>query len=154
MTDTMELWHCLCLPFGEMAPSRSLWYFSVAVILLHWVIFQTYFKFPFLSVRPCTLFISLPLCIMNSDLHAKSCFIFVKLVHQNNKMKPFIFTFRFPRTWCLWEKEAPLQHREKENKLCTHWTRKCYYVYFYKTFVCHKINGIANGWENNQKVLW
>lgn len=75
----MELWHGLCLPFGEMAPSRSLWYFSVAVILLHWVIFQTYFKFPFLSVRPCTLFISLPLCIMNSDLHAKSCFIFVKL---------------------------------------------------------------------------
>lgn len=86
----MELWHWFCLPlppflssdgekFGEMAPSRPLWYFSVAVILLHWVIFQTYFKSPFLLMRPCTLLIFLPLCIMNSDRHAKSCFIFVKL---------------------------------------------------------------------------
>lgn len=90
LIDIVELQHCFCLPllpflssdgekFGEMAPSRPLWCFSVAVILRHWVIFQTYFKSPFLSVHPCTLLISLPLCIMNSDLHTKSCFIFVKL---------------------------------------------------------------------------
>lgn len=90
LIDIMELQHCFCLPlppflssdgekFGEMAPSRPLWYFSVAVILLHWVIFQTYFKSLFLSVRPCTLLIFLPLCIMNSDLHAKLCLILVKL---------------------------------------------------------------------------
>lgn len=90
MIDTMELWHCLCLPlpsflssddgkFGEMAPSRPLWYFSVAVILLHWVIFQTYFKSPFLPVCPVILLVFLLLCIMNSHLHTKSCFIVMKL---------------------------------------------------------------------------
>lgn len=88
--DITEPWDCLCLPlppflssdgdrFGEMTPSRPPGYFSVAVILLHWVIFQTYFKSPFLLVRPSTLFIFLPLRILNSDLHTKSCFIFVKL---------------------------------------------------------------------------
>lgn len=88
--DLTEPWRCLCLPlpsslssegdkFREVTPSRPPWYVGVAVILQHWVIFQTYFKSPFLSVCPSTLFIFLPLCTLNSDLDTKSCFIFVKL---------------------------------------------------------------------------
>lgn len=67
--DVTEPWHCLCLPlppflssdgdkFGETTPSRLPWCVGVAVILLHWVIFQTYFKSLFLSVCPSTVHFS------------------------------------------------------------------------------------------------
>lgn len=78
--------------------------FSVTVILLHWVIFQTYFKSPFQSVCPCTLWIFLSLCMLSSDLHAVMLNFCETEYTKANKMKPFMFTFRFPWTWCLWEK--------------------------------------------------
>lgn len=76
------------------------------------------------------LFIFLPLCTLNSDLHTKSCFVFVKLNTPKQQNEAIYFHIPVsPNVLYMRKKKAPLQLRKKENNFHPHWTRTCCFVW-------------------------
>lgn len=107
---------------------------SVLQILLHRITFQTYFKSPFLLVCPSMLFIFLLLCVLNSDLHTKSRFIFIKQSTPKQQNEAVYFHIQVSLNFVFMRKISAFATEKKLRIIFIHIEQQSAILYLYTTF--------------------